>query len=133
MKKILSMMLFLSAFLFAENLTVEGKLSEIPGKMPSNDLYNYVYVLKYKVTKVVDGKFDGKEILVGVYNPLVARGQVKDKMADKSKGDVRAFKVGDKHTLKLVKLEGNYDGAVEDEYFDDESERYLAVEVLKSK
>ncbi len=133
MKKILSMMLFLSAFLFAENLTVEGKLSEIPGKMPSNDLYNYVYVLKYKVTKVVDGKFDGKEILVGVYNPLIARGQVKDKMADKSKGDVRAFKVGDKHTLKLVKLEGNYDGAVEDEYFDDESERYLAVEVLKSK
>lgn len=133
MKKILSMMLFFSAFLFAENLTVEGKLSEIPGKMPPNDLYNYVYVLKYKVTKVVEGKFDGKEILVGVYNPLIARGQVKDKMADKSKGDVRAFKVGDKHTLKLVKLEGNYDGAVEDEYFDDESERYLAVEVLKSK
>ena len=133
MKKILSMMLFLSAFLFAENLTVEGKLSEIPGKMPPNDLYNYVYVLKYKVTKVVEGKFDGKEILIGVYNPLIARGQVKDKMADKSKGDVRAFKVGDKHTLKLVKLEGNYDGAVEDEYFDDESERYLAVEVLKSK
>ena len=133
MKKILSMMLFLSAFLFAENLTVEGKLSEIPGKMPPNDLYNYVYVLKYKVTKVVEGKFDGKEILVGVYNPLIARGQVKDKMTDKSKGDVRAFKVGDKHTLKLVKLEGNYDGAVEDEYFDDESERYLAVEVLKSK
>ena len=133
MKKILSMILFLSAFLFAENLTVEGKLSEIPGKMPPNDLYNYVYVLKYKVTKVVEGKFDGKEILVGVYNPLIARGQVKDKMADKSKGDVRAFRVGDKHTLKLVKLEGNYDGAVEDEYFDDESERYLAVEVLKSK
>ncbi len=133
MKKILSMMLILSAFLFAENLRVEGKLSEIPGKMPPNDLYNYVYVLKYKVTKVVEGKFDGKEILVGVYNPLIARGQVKDKMADKSKGDVRAFKVGDKHTLKLVKLEGNYDGAVEDEYFDDESERYLAVEVLKSK
>ena len=126
-------MLFLSAFLFAENLTVEGKLSEIPGKMPPNDLYNYVYVLKYKVTKVVEGKFDGKEILIGVYNPLIARGQVKDKMADKSKGDVRAFKVGDKHTLKLVKLEGNYDGAVEDEYFDDESEGYLAVEVLKSK
>ena len=46
---------------------------------------------------------------------------------------MRAFKAGDKHTLKLVKLEGNYDGAVEDEYFDDESERYLAVEVLKAK
>jgi len=133
MKKILSIMLFLSAFLFAENLTVEGKLSEIPGKMPPNDLYNYVYVLKYKVTKVVEGKLEGKEILVGVYNPLIARGQVKDKMADKSKGDVRAFNAGDKHTLKLVPLEGNYDGAVEDEYFDDEAPRYLAIEILKAK
>ena len=129
MKKILSMMLFLSAFLFAENLTVEGKLSEIPGKMPPNDLYNYVYVLKYKVTKVVEGKFDGKEILVGVYNPLIARGQVKDKMADKSKGNVGEFKAKAKHKLKLVPLEGNWDGAVEDEYFDDESPRYLAIEV----
>ena len=133
MKKILSLILFLSAFLFAGNLTVEGKLSEIPGKMPPNDLYNYVYVLKYKVSKVVDGKFEGKEILVGVYNPLIARGQVKDKMADKAKGDIRSFKAGDTHTLKLIDLEGNYDGAVEDEYFDEESPRYLAVEVLKAK
>ena len=133
MKKILAMLLLFSAFLFAGNLTVEGKLAEIPGKMPPNDLYNYVYVFKYKVTKVVEGKFEGKEILVGVYNPLIARSQVKDKMADKAKGDVRAFKAGDKHTLKLVKLDDNYDGAVEDEYFDDESERYLAVEVLKAK
>jgi hypothetical protein len=28
-----------------------------------------------------------------------------------------------------VPLEGNWDGAVEDEYFDDESPRYLAIEV----
>ena len=31
--------------------------------------------------------------------------------------------------LKLIPLEGNWDGAVEDEYFDDESPRYLAIEV----
>lgn len=117
----------------AEGLSVEGKLVEIPGKMPPNDLYNYVYVLKYKVTKVIEGNFSGKEILVGVYNPLTARGQVTDKMASKSKGDVRAFKAGDKHVLKLLPLDGNYDGAVEDEYFDDESPRYLAVEVLNAK
>lgn len=117
----------------AEGISIEGKLAEIPGKMPPNDLYNYVYVLKYKVTKVIDGEFSGKEILVGVYNPLTARGQVTDKMAAKSKGDVRVFKAGDKHVLKLLPLEGNYDGAVEDEYFDDESPRYLAVEVLNAK
>ncbi len=133
MKKTIVALLFSALFAFAENLTVEGKLVEIAGKMPPNDLYNYVYVLKYKVTKVVEGKFDGKEILVGVYNPLTPRGQVADKMAAKSKGNVRAFRAGDKHLLKLVPLEGNYDGAVEDEYFDDDSERFLAVEVLDAK
>lgn len=133
MKKMILILLAFSAFAFAEGLTVEGKLSEIAGKMPPNDLYNYVYVLKYRVTKVVEGKFDGKEILVGVYNPLTARGQVTGKMASMAKGNVRSFRAGDKHVLKLIPLEGNYDGAVEDEYFDDESERFLAVEVLEAK
>ena len=133
MKKTIVVLLLSALFAFAENLTVEGKLSEIAGKMPPNDLYNYVYVLKYKVTKVVEGKFDGKEILVGVYNPLTPRGQVTDKMSSKSKVNVRAFRAGDKHLLKLVPLDGNYDGAVEDEYFDDDSERFLAVEVLDAK
>lgn len=133
MKKTIVALLLSALFAFAENLTVEGKLAEIAGKMPPNDLYNYVYVLKYKVTKIVEGKFNGKEILVGVYNPLTPRGQVTDKMASKSKGNVRAFRTGDKHLLKLVPLEGNYDGAVEDEYFDDDSERFLAVEVLDAK
>lgn len=54
-------------------------------------------------------------------------------MASKAKGNVRAFRVGDRHLLKLVPLEGNYDGAVEDEYFDDDSERFLAVEVREAK
>ncbi len=133
MKKTIAALLFSALFAFAGNLTIEGKLSEIAGKMPPNDLYSYVYVFKYKVTKVVEGKFDGKEILVGVYNPLTPRGQVTDKMASKAKGNVRAFRVGDRHSLTLVPLEGNYDGAVEDEYFDDDSERFLAVEVREAK
>ena len=115
--------------LAADPITVEARLPDTPGKMPSNDLYSYVYVFKYKVQKVVSGKLDAKEILVGVYNPLIARGKVKDKMADKSKGNVGEFRAKAKHTLKIVPLEGNWDGAVEDEYFDDESPRYLAIEV----
>ena len=129
MKKILAVLLLLAAYTFAANLTIEGKREAIPGKMPSNDLYSYVYIFKYKVTKVVAGSFKGKEILVGVYNPLIARGQVKDKMAAKAKGNVRSFKAGDKHTLKLIPLEGNWDGATEDEFFDDDAPRYLATEV----
>ena len=125
MKKIALILLALAMFAFADPISVEGRLTEIPGKMPSNDLYSYVYVLKYKV---ISG-MDAKEILVGVYNPLIARGKVKDKMADKSKGNVGEFKAKAKHKLTLVPLEGNWDGAVEDEYFDDESPRYLAIEV----
>ena len=129
-KKIFIAILAAAAFaLAAEPITVEARLTEIPGKMPSNDLYSYVYVFKYKVLKVVSGSLDAKEILVGVYNPLIARGKVKDKMADKSKGNVGEFKAKAKHSLKIVPLEGNWDGALEDEYFDNESPRYLAVEV----
>ncbi|MCQ2062037.1 MAG: hypothetical protein MJY99_01690 [Fibrobacter sp.] len=129
-KKLVLALLVAAAFGFAADpITIEARLTEIPGKMPSNDLYSYVYVFKYKVLKVVSGSLDAKEILVGVYNPLIARGKVKDKMADKSKGNVGEFKAKAKHSLKIVPLEGNWDGAVEDEYFDDESARYLAVEV----
>ena len=129
-KKFFVAILAAAAFTFAADpVTIEARLTEIPGKMPSNDLYNYVYVFKYKVQKVVSGKLDAKEIMVGVYNPLIARGKVKDKMADKSKGNVGEFKAKAKHTLKIVPLEGNWDGAVEDEYFDDEAPRYLAIEV----
>ena len=129
-KRLLIALLAAAAFGFAADpVVVEGRLTEIPGKMPSNDLYSYVYILKYKVLKVTSGSLDAKEILVGVYNPLIARGKVTDKMADKSRGNVQEFKAKAKHTLKLVPLEGNWDGAVEDEYFDDESARYLAIEV----
>ncbi|MCF0221343.1 MAG: hypothetical protein HUK19_03525 [Fibrobacter sp.] len=129
LKKFLLILSVFAVFSFAGPISVEGRLTEIPGKMPSNDLYSYVYVFKYKVLSVTSGKIDAKEILVGVYNPLIARGKVKDKMADKSKGNVGEFKAKAKHKLTLIPLEGNWDGAVEDEYFDDESPRYLAIEV----
>lgn len=128
-KKFALVLLAFVAFTFADPISVEGRLTEIPGKMPSNDLYSYVYVFKYKVLAVTAGKLDAKEILVGVYNPLIARGKVTDKMADKAKGNVGEFKAKAKRKLKLIPLEGNWDGAVEDEYFDDEAPRYLAVEV----
>lgn len=128
-KKFALVLLAFVAFTFADPISVEGRLTEIPGKMPSNDLYSYVYVFKYKVLAVTAGKLDAKEILVGVYNPLIARGKGTDKMADKAKGNVGEFKAKAKHKLKLIPLEGNWDGAVEDEYFDDEAPRYLAVEV----
>lgn len=44
-KKLLIAILAAAAFtLAAEPVSVEARLTEIPGKMPSNDLYSYVYV-----------------------------------------------------------------------------------------
>lgn len=61
-KKLLIAILAAAAFtLAAEPVSVEARLTEIPGKMPSNDLYSYVYVFKYKVLKVVSGSLDAKE------------------------------------------------------------------------
>lgn len=108
---------------------VVARLVEIPGKMPANDLYNYVYILKYKVVQVISGKVEEKEVLVGQYNPRVPRNQVKDKMDALVDGTVQAFKAGELHRLKLIKpMEKVWKDAVEDEYFDDTSERYFAVQ-----
>lgn len=133
MKKCLFLMFLLLSVAFAysaEPLVVDAKLTEIPGTIPNNDLYNYVYIFKYKVLKVEQGSLKDKEILVGVYNPKIPRGQVKDKMGSFSKGNVREFKANAKHRLVLVPLESVWQGALEDEYFDNESARYFAVEVM---
>ena len=46
-KKWILIVLAAAAFtLAADPVTVEARLTEIPGKMPSNDLYSYVYVFK---------------------------------------------------------------------------------------
>ena len=75
LKKLMFILLTVVAFAVADPIAVEARLTEIPGKMPSNDLYSYVYVFKYKVLKVESGSLDAKEVLVGVYNPLIARGK----------------------------------------------------------
>ena len=55
------------------SVEVTGRLLEIPGEFPANDLYNYAYVLKYQVLEVHRGTVDAKEIFVAQYNPLKPR------------------------------------------------------------
>ena len=86
-----------------DTLIIKARLVEIPGKFAPNDLYNYVYVMKYRVLSVEKGVFKGKEILVGHYNPLIPRSMVKDKMDPFVNGDVEKFEEGSTHLLKLVK------------------------------
>lgn len=55
---------------------VTAQLVEIRDTFPPNNLYDYVYILKYAVLEVHRGRIDGKTILVGQYNPLKPRAQL---------------------------------------------------------
>ncbi len=110
------------------DIVLEARLVEIPGTLPPNDLYNYVYIFKFKVLKVEKGELAQKEILVGQYNPLIPRDKIKDKMDSMVNGNAKKFSAGAKYKLTLKSpLEEIWSGAVEDEYFDSEDPRYFAT------
>jgi hypothetical protein len=113
-----------------DTLVVIARCIEIPGKFAANDLYNYVYIMKYRVTTVVQGPADyrGQEILVGHYNPLIPRQQIKDKMRPFVRGNVTKFEIGAKHTLTLITpIERVWKDAVEDDYADSDLDKYFAL------
>jgi hypothetical protein len=117
-----------------DTLVIDARLVEIPGTFAPNDLYNYVYVMKYRVLSVKKGEYEGKEILVGHYNPLIPRQQVDDKMDEYVDGDVEKFEVGGKHTLTLIApISTVWNDAIEDEYFDSDLTKYYALkaEIIK--
>ena len=80
---------------------VTATLVEIPGEFPQKKLYDYVYVMKYRVLKTHRGKADAEEILVGHYNPLKPRASAEDKFSGKLGGAVERFRVEDVHHLAL--------------------------------
>ncbi len=117
-----------------DTLIIRARLLEIPGTFPPNDLYNYVYVMKYRVLDVEQGAYDDREILVGHYNPLIPRKQVSDKMDAFVDGNIEKFEEGDKHELVLVKpIDKVWNEALEDEYFDSQEDKYYALEANVSK
>ena len=111
-----------------DTLVILARCIEIPGKFAANDLYNYVYIMKYRVLKVIKGTYPGQEILVGHYNPLIPRQRIKDKMAPFARGNVARFETGAKHTLTLITpLERVWKDAVEDDYTDSDLDKYYAL------
>ena len=107
---------------------VTARLVEIPDKFPPNDLYNYAYVLKYRVLKVHRGQVSGPEILVGQYNPLKPRATAADDGSGKVGGHVESFRAGDVHRLALdAPLDQFWMGGVIDKYFGQKGVRYWAV------
>jgi hypothetical protein len=111
-----------------DTLVIIARCIEIPGKFASNDLYNYVYIMKYRVMKVIKGSYSGQEILVGHYNPLIPRQRIKDRMAPFTRGNVARFETGVKHTLTLITpIERVWKDAVEDDYADSDLDKYYAL------
>ncbi|MBD3315424.1 MAG: hypothetical protein GF344_06525 [Chitinivibrionales bacterium] len=111
-----------------DTLVITARVVEIPGTFPPNDLYNYVYVMKYRVLDVEKGDYDGREILVGHYNPLIPRSQVDDKMDEYVDGNVKKFEKGSKQRLVLVSpISKVWNEAMEDEYFDSEDPKFYAL------
>lgn len=108
-------------------LVLTAKLAEIAGPFPANELYNYAYVMKYQVLKVIQGTYGDTDILVGHYNPRLPREEIKDEQDAKVGGNVKSFAVGDVHYLVLSPLDGIYTGAVEDDYFKEKRPRYWAL------
>ncbi|MCU0608477.1 MAG: hypothetical protein MUF22_01760 [Chitinispirillaceae bacterium] len=112
----------------SDTLVVIARLTEIPGRFAPNDLYNYVYIMKYRVLSVEKGAYKPAEILVGIYNPLIPRNQIKDAIKNQAGGNATVFKTGVKHRLILITpIEKVWKDAVEDEYFDSELEKYYAL------
>jgi len=112
----------------SDTLVLEARLVEIPGTLSPNDIYNYVYVMKYRVVKVIKGAYAPKEILVGHYNPLIARGQVKDKMAALVMGNVSKFEEGQVQKLTLIKpISLVWNDAIQDEYFDSNLDKFYCL------
>jgi hypothetical protein len=107
---------------------VTAQLVEIPGAFPPNDLYNYAYILKYKVLKVHRGSVPEAEILVAQYNPLKPRERVQDDVSGKVGGHVTSFRAGDVHRMALESpLDHFWMGGIVDKYFATSGTRYLAV------
>jgi hypothetical protein len=84
-------------------------------------------VMKYKVLQVLKGKYFDSIILIGHYNPKIPREEIKDDQDVKVGGNIKSFQVGDIHYLVLAPMEGTWNGAIEDDYFNDKHKRYWAL------
>jgi len=109
-------------------MEVSAQLVEIPGPFPANDLYNYAYVMKYRVVSVHRGQLADKDIYVAHYNPLKARSKAQDEFSGKLGGHLQRFRPGDVHRMALqAPLDQYWMGGVIDKYHKEKGQRYWSV------
>ncbi|MGB8295869.1 MAG: hypothetical protein WCG85_10620 [Polyangia bacterium] len=108
-------------------IDVTARLVNIPGKFPADDLYDYAYVMQYRVE---GGPMDKQTILVAHYKPRRSRADIDDNMKKVVGGSLRRFDVGALHRLTLTaSMREVWKGAVVDEFFDADrkSKRYFCL------
>jgi hypothetical protein len=107
---------------------ITAQLLEIPGEFPPNDLYNYAFVLKYRVLQVHRGSVPAGEVLIAHYNPLKPRATVQDDLSGKIGGHLASFRAGDVHRMALESpVDQFWMGGIIDKYFGQPGVRYWAV------
>jgi len=113
---------------------VTAKLQEIRGDFPPNKLYDYAYVMKYKVLKTHRGSVAGDTIYVAHYNPLKPRATAADKFVKDIGGNVDRFRVGDLHRMALdAPLDQLYMGGIIDKHIQEKATRYWAIWTEKAE
>lgn len=110
----------------AGKVVVAATLEALPGAFPADDLYNYAYVVKYRVDSVIQGTLEAKEILVAHYKPRMSRAKAKDETQGKTGGSLDLFREGDRHYLVLNGIDSLWQGPLEDNYPQDKSPRWWA-------
>lgn len=111
------------------SLEITAELVEIPQEFPSNKLYDYAYVMKYRVIETHRGDAAGDTIYIGHYNPLKPRSSVADARVPDIGGSLRTFRPGARHRMALESsIDDHYMGGIIDPYAGDQSKQvYWAV------
>ncbi|MFH1742345.1 MAG: hypothetical protein ABIH23_25350 [bacterium] len=102
------------------SVEVTAKLIEILEEFPNIKLYDYAYVLKYKVLTVHRGTVDSETIYVGHYNPLKPRATVADARSGEIGGNLKKFRAEDIHRMALeVPIDDYFMGGIINKYFEE--------------
>ncbi len=111
-------------------IAVRAELVDIAGLFPDQGLYDYVYVMRYRVRAVEAGNLSlpsDSSLLVAHANPRVPRNEIRLPSGPPVAGGLRSFGVGNSHRLVLLPLDSLWSGTVIDEYYRDTALRYFAV------
>lgn len=108
------------------SVEVTARLDDITGDFPSNDLYDYAYVMRYTVLETHRGTVAGDTLYVGHYNPLKPRAGAADNKSGEIGGNVTSFKVGDVHRMALdAPIDDQFMGGIINEYYVEGQEQVI--------